>query len=200
MSKIERIIKAKLSKKENMPDYYYERLSKCYLCPYNSKNKENLSLVDKIRISHNLGKDSCLICTCGVEDKASDPVEQCPDNPPRWTAQEPEKGKAILLTLGKGKAEFGFDKEMNSYVLDYKDVTRGADTGVEIFYTEDDITGMNVQTSCGCTTSSAFKGKITIQYDSSRMGPIDKNVRLSYNRGKVREFTNIKLKGRIYEL
>ena len=85
---IKRALIAKFSAKKNMPDWYYQRLEKCAGCEFNSGNVDKISFKDRIRISHNFGKDACLKCTCGIQDKASDPVEQCPLEEPKWNKIE----------------------------------------------------------------------------------------------------------------
>src|SRR5690606_23264323 len=119
MSNVGRIIKAKLSSKEDMPQWYHDRKSKCDICPHNSANRDDLSLEDMARIAHNLGKPACLICTCGIEDKCSDEQEQCPDSPPRWLAREVKGGTNMHLVKVSGIAELLYDKNINEYVLDY---------------------------------------------------------------------------------
>lgn len=198
MSKISRIIKAKLSDKTDMPEYYQERLDKCAVCPYNSANVENLSIKDKIRISHNLGKPACLICTCGIEDKASDPQEQCPDTPPRWLAKEVKKGTYLELSLTEGIAELSYDKVQEMYILDYGDIGVGKNTRNEITYKKrPTMKNLETYTSCGCTTGTLSGDKLYIEYGNRIVGPINKTVTLSYNEGGKQKITKIQLKGKI---
>lgn len=197
-NKVARIVKAKLSKKEDMPDWYTARLKECEVCPHNSKNRDDLTLKDKARIAHNLGKPSCLICTCGVEDKSSDALEQCPDSPPRWLAREVEKGLDLDLSLVKGSAELLYDKNLQSYILDYGDKRPFEDTKIEISYEANKgITGISMSTSCGCTTGVVEGKKLVIKYQNNRLGKIDKRVTIMYKKEGVQRATRIQLKGRI---
>lgn len=77
ISKIWTIIRSRLKSKKNMPDWYYERLKVCEKCPHNSKNKDSLSLKQKILYLLNSLKPYCSICFCQLESKCSEESESC---------------------------------------------------------------------------------------------------------------------------
>lgn len=79
ISKIWTIIRSRLKSKKNMPDWYYERLKVCEKCPHNSKNKNSLSLKQKILYLLNNLEPFCSICGCNLFAKSSIPYpdEDC---------------------------------------------------------------------------------------------------------------------------
>ena len=179
-------LKAKLKDKSDMPDWYYSRLSKCIGCEYNTGNIDNLSLKDRLRTSHNFGKDACVICTCGVEDKCSDEFESCPDTPSQWSSIRVKGDKSFYKIENHSPEKVVLTKE-NNYTLDYGNIIKGFDTKIEIFLDtkNTNLNKFSLKASCGCTKPT-FKRKgegyiIGISYDSTRMGYFSKNVTISYD-------------------
>jgi len=75
MAKIVDIIKLKLKNKEDLGQWYKDRLEVCNTCPFNSKNKERKNI---LLAWLSLNKDFCTVCGCTLVDKASGEFEECP--------------------------------------------------------------------------------------------------------------------------
>jgi len=203
MSSIRTILKAKLSKKDNMPDWYYERLEKCIGCEHNTGNIQKLSFIDRVRTAHNFGKDACVKCTCGVEDKASVDTEQCPDNPPRWLSLFPNNLKLLRIRNNSTRvASVSYSNTEKAYIVDYGTLRKSGNTAVELFIEvgKNTINNLRVKSSCGCTTASPVKLQggylLKIEYDSRRIGSIGgKQVTLNYDKNGEAATTLIKLIG-----
>ena len=74
--KIIRIIRSRLFRKKDQPQFYYDRLKVCDTCEYNSVNKE-MTFKEKFYYLVNSLKPFCTICKCQLEAKASEPRENC---------------------------------------------------------------------------------------------------------------------------
>lgn len=73
------IIKLKLKNKEELDNWYKERLDICNECPLNSRNiKRRKSIKERILSLISLKKDFCTVCGCTLVDKASGEFEECP--------------------------------------------------------------------------------------------------------------------------
>lgn len=84
LSKILRIIKAHFRDKEKLKkeQWYVDRLNACSNCEWNSKNHmdEIMSNESEKKIYKlNRKKEYCFICKCGIENKASEKLEECSD-------------------------------------------------------------------------------------------------------------------------
>lgn len=174
---IKRAIIAKTKDKSNMPEWYYERKAECIGCEFNSGNIEKLSFKDRIRLSHNFGKDACTICTCGIDDKTSDPVEECPLTPPKWNKIDIGKSKPnnILKNLSPTKV-----RQLENNVFDYGTIKYNSDTTIELQYDSEVLENFSLKASCGCTVPTQEKNKdgyrIKIKYDSKRLGQFTKSI------------------------
>lgn len=92
MNKLLVILKAKFSNKENLGDWYQDRLEICKTCPKNSKNiplrKYTLRMWKWYIL--NLFKPFCSICGCEIAAKASVEIEDCAleeiGQKPKWVS------------------------------------------------------------------------------------------------------------------
>lgn len=196
-NQIKRAIIAKTKDKSDMPDWYYKRREKCIGCEFNSGNVDKLSFKDRLRISHNFGKDACLKCTCGIEDKCSDPQETCPEN--FWKAESEIPNTHLHIVTETNKAIFSFNKKLNKYILDYGEIPYQFDSNVDLIILNKEIENIKVATSCGCTTANPEQvsegTKINIKYDTLRVGEFEKTIRISYNQDEKRKQTTINIRG-----
>lgn len=85
------IIRAKFRDKDKMMinEWYVDRISKCGICPYNSKNVKNRkSIWYKMWNILNFKKPFCTICGCEIKAKASEELENCSlyelNKEPKW--------------------------------------------------------------------------------------------------------------------
>jgi hypothetical protein len=198
IDQIKRALIAKTKNKTNMPDWYYSRLEKCIGCKFNSSNIDKLSFKDRIRLSHNFGKDACTICTCGVEDKCSDGEESCPKG--EWNTQAQfEKG---LLNVQCNSKEVTFELKDSVYELNYGVIKKGANTNTEVVIKDKGLRHLDVKPACGCTSTTTRNTEdgiaLMISYDSTRMGPFDKSIYLNYlKEDKIEKRTIIKIAGTV---
>lgn len=176
-------IKAKLRDKSNMPKWYEKRLAFCVPCIHNTANIDNLSIKDKLRTAHNLGKDACNICSCGIEDKASTPTESCPLEQPKWTAvQMPDKTNKLGVVQNLSPSKVDMYMENGFVVFDYKTIPYDSDGKIEFYWDTkgDNDKKLNLKSGCGCTTPEAKNYqngyKINIVYDTKRTGKFEKRV------------------------
>lgn len=193
---MKRAIVAKLKKKVDMPKWYYARLEKCKLCSYNTSNNDKLTIKDKLRVAHNLGKDACLVCTCGVEDKSSDAEESCPKG--KWDKEVTIPANTLEIEVKSNKVTVEYSKEEACYIAEYGDIDAHSDSRifVEIL---DEVEEISVKSSCGCTTTTltyTADGKgIEVSYDTARIGSFSKRVTLSYLKGGETRKTIIIIRG-----
>ena len=205
MADIITILKAKLSSKENMPEWYYRRLEKCVGCEFNTGNIDKLSTIDRLRTAHNFGKDACIKCTCGVEDKASVETERCADNPPRWVEIPIQAPNTLNITNNSPNvALLSFNKKEVNYLINYGVIKKGDNTKVDLFVNTggNKLDNLSIRSSCGCTTAIPVRIStgyiLKVEYDNKRIGQIgNKSIRMSYkDKGKAL-MTIIKLIGTI---
>lgn len=211
MSSLISIINAKISDKSKLGDWYKDRLKVCMSCEYNSENKENLSLSEKVIVAANLGKSACLACGCEIVAKASIETELC------GAVKKGEKSKWLKINLDNQEGFSVICKnenvkltslKNNHYIVDYGEIANGSDSTVEllIFKKNLDISKINTAVSCGCTVvKSSFNDKNEIsyilKYDTLRVGIFEKNTSLTIKdkKGKISSvFINIK--GKVNEL
>ncbi len=76
-NKVKTIIDSKLRDTSPKEDYQKDRLEECKTCTFNSKNKLDLSTTDLAKVALNGGKDTCLACGCGIQDKTNSKTEAC---------------------------------------------------------------------------------------------------------------------------
>ena len=187
LDKLRVIAKAKFADKSNLGDWYQKRLDICGPCPFNSKNKEDLTLRDKAVVAMNLGKDSCLACTCEIAAKASVRSENCGlskiNQEPLWVAlPDIEVSKFSDLTIENLTPNIAKMVIGTEITLDYGTKKQGINTLIELSFRDKDnkITRLDTRSGCGCTVATPTKrGEtyfVTIKYDSSNIGVINKSV------------------------
>lgn len=196
---IKRAIIAKTKDKSNMPDWYYRRLEKCISCEFNSGNVEKLSFKDRLRISHNFGKDACLKCTCGIEDKSSDPEESCPEG--YWKKENRNKLDTLTISTKSKKAKFYYENNTKKYIVDYGIIPYKYDSNIDLLIEEKDLKDVSIKTSCGCTvanTKNTSEGILLgVKYDTLRIGEFYKNISIKYNRDNKEGQITITIKGEV---
>ena len=203
LKKLRTIARAKFSDKSNLGDWYQKRLEICSQCPYNSANKVELSIRDKAVLAANLGKDSCLACTCEIDAKASVREETCGlikiKQAPLWEAlpniEVTNFQDFHVENLNADKVKILFKGELH---FDYGVIKYNSDTSFDFSIKDKKnlITQMTAQSSCLCTVPTPKKVGdtyfINVKYDSKRLGRIDKIVTLKVIRGGKPQ--NIKFK------
>lgn len=197
-------VKAKLRDKSDMPDWYYKRLKICSECEFNSGNNEEISLKDKIRISHNFGKDSCLKCSCGIKDACSSEAKQCPDN--QWfpiALNYTDDYK--VFNLKKDTTNLSYVKDVKYYILNFGQIKKGTKVEGSVFFEtgDNEISNFSTTSSCGCTTPTEIKEErgyiINIIYKHiNRIGEINQDVKIRFtNHNNIPQIMLIKIKGKI---
>ena len=196
-------IKAKFRDKQNMPKWYDERIDICNKCKNNSKNSTTLSLKDKLRISHNFGKDACLICSCGIKDIASDPTIKCSAKLPKWDwVQTPNfdiKFNLENFSPSSGK----LTKDGKYYFYDFGNINFKTDvTAKLLFVVKDELKYFKVISSCGCTKPNFTKNKkgylIEVSYDTSNIGIFEKQISIIFlNNQNIKEYLTFWIKGNV---
>lgn len=196
---IKRALIAKTKDKSNMPDWYYKRLEKCIGCEFNSGNSEKLSLKDRLRISHNFGKDACLKCTCGVEDKSSDPAESCPEG--FWGKEGNIPSNILNIKTKSKKVNLHYSKSTEKYVIDYGIIPYNYKSDVRLFIKENNLNNIRVSTTCGCTVANIVKtnegAEMEVKYDTLRIGTFTKNITMHYSKNNKAGQIIITIKGEV---
>lgn len=211
MSSLLKIINAKTSDKSKLGDWYQDRLKICLSCEYNSENKKNLSITDKVIIAANLGKAACLACGCEIAAKASIETENCgavkKGEKSRWLKIDLSSEEGFSVVCKNENVKFTHVKG-NHYSVDYGRIPYNSDSSVYllVFKKGLEINKVSATASCGCTgTVATFSDKneinFNIKYDTLRLGVFEKNTSLVIRDkgGRVYNvFVNIK--GEVYEL
>jgi hypothetical protein len=199
---IKRAIVAKTKDKSNMPDWYYKRLEKCVGCEYNSGNVDKLSFKDRVRLAHNFGKDACLKCTCGVEDKSSDPIEECPEG--FWGKEQIIPSDIVSIKTESKKVKFYYESNTKRYIADYGKIPYKYDSNISLLIAEKDLRDIKITTTCGCTvanTKNTINGVVVeIKYDTLRVGVFNKSTTIYYNRNNKPEQITITIKGEVNKI
>mgnify|MGYP003648929378 CR=1 FL=1 len=198
-NQVKRAIVAKTKNKSNMPDWYYKRLEKCIGCEYNSGNTDKLSIKDRLRVAHNFGKDACLKCTCGVEDKSSDPIEECPEG--FWGKEQIIPSDIVNIKTESNKIKFYYESNTKKYIADYGKIPYQYESSIHLDIVEEGLKNIKVSTTCGCTVANM---KITnggvqveIKYDTLRVGPFTKSTIVYYNKNSIPGQITITIKGEV---
>lgn len=170
-----------------------ERLDKCMECPFNSKNRENLALVDRIR-KNMINEPFCTLCKCQIFEKTGSALEECA----AYMANEERKWyKLKIETMGKkkinitqvGNKEFDLYLEGDYFVIDCGVVT--SDFDVE-FLTEAkrgvEFEAYELKPTCGCTSVKSekidnrhYKNSLIIKSGDMSVGSYSKVVKVVYN-------------------
>ncbi len=196
-------IKAKLRNKENLPAWFDERVAICNTCPHNSKNNANISLKDQVRISHNFGKDACLICSCGIKDLASDPTVKCSAKEPKWDWITVPTFDDTFNLENYSPSKGNLTRDEKYYYYNFGDVAfKGDAKATLLLVTSEELDGFKVMSSCGCmkpTFSKHEKGYlIQVAYNTEIEGDFKKQVSIIYlNKENKKEYVTFWLKGKV---
>jgi len=185
-----------------MPLWYYERVEICDQCSKNSKNSISLTLKDKIRISHNMGKDACLICSCGVKDLASDPTVKCSANPPKWSWVQPPNFDVKFNLENYSPSRGYLTRQGKYYFYDFGNILLNTDaTAILFLVAKDELVNFKVISSCGCTKPKFLRKEkgylISVSYDTKIIGTFEKQVSISYLNQDNKEFLTFWIKGSV---
>ena len=198
LKRIRTIAKAKLSDKSNLGNWFQTRLDICSECPFNSKNRETLSVKEQAIVTMNFGKDSCLACTCEIEAKASVRGENCGlvkiGHEPLWKAlpeiDATNIGEFYVENLSADKVNMA----VKGYItLNYGTIKRKSNTEIEISLRDKKnlTTNMRATSSCGCTVPVPRRiGDtyfVNITYDSNNLGTFEKTVNLNLVRNNLKK-------------
>lgn len=208
LNKLRVIAEAKFSDKSNLGDWYKKRLEICGICPYNSKNKENLSIRDKAVVGMNLGKDSCLACTCEIDAKTSVRDETCGlakiGKDPLWkplpNIQKADLNDVHVENLSADKVNMTVT---NLVLLDYGKLKFKEDSEIEFSIKDKkgDIENLSTRSSCGCTVATPTKiGDtyfIKVNYDTKRLGRFEKTISATLQTKTQHKQINIKITGTV---
>lgn len=212
MAKINDIIKAKLSDKSDMPEWYYKRVEICKTCPLYSLNFRAETIPDKVRFASlsalNKGEPFCWKCGCEVEAKASLPGEECPGSPRKWdkvrTSEDYIDVKDMdyaITNLSPEKVTMRYKR--SGFEMDYGDIAYDSDTKIKLLIspkTEEEFINLKPRSGCGCTVPTIDKiGKdliLNIEYDSKRLNEFNKLVTLDYT-AKNQNQISIRIKGNV---
>lgn len=195
MDKIGKIIKANLSDKSNMPDWYQKRLDICGTCPLNSVNFNVQTLPEKTRFAKfsllNTGSPFCWECGCKISAKTSLPESECGGKPKRWdrvdNVQEIgwDKSDYTIENLSVDKVNIAFVRGEIS--VSYGQIEEMSDTKISLLVkpkTKEDFINLKISSECGCTTMEPVREgrniRLDIEYDSERIGKFNKAVKLDY--------------------
>lgn len=198
-------IKAKLRNKENLPSWFDERVAICNTCPHNSKNNANISLKDKVRISHNFGKDACLICSCGIKDLASDPTVKCSAEEPKWDWITVPKFDDKFNLENHSPARGSLTRDEKYYYYDFGNVEyKGDAKAIVLLVTDKELDGFKVLSSCGCMKPTYTKHErgyeIHVAYNTDIVGDFRKQISIIYkDQQQKKQYLTFWLKGKVQQ-
>jgi len=187
LAKLRTIAIAKFSDKSNLGDWYQKRMDICDLCPYNSKNKPQLTVKEAAMVSLNFGKDTCLGCGCEIAAKTSVREETCGlvkiGQAPLWgplpEIQTADYSDLRIENLSADKVKMNVGKQI---ILDYGTIKHKSDSTIQISIKDDDnqILSVNTRAGCSCTVTQPIKKGdtffVTIKYDTNRLGRFEKDI------------------------
>lgn len=200
LKKLRTIAIAKFSDKSNLGDWYEKRLEICSQCPFNSKNKEHLSVKEKAMVAFNAGEPTCLACGCEIAAKASVRDESCGlskvQQVPLWRAlPEIEIGEFSDFKVENLSSDMVSMEIKDKIVLDYGTLRRGAPSTIQISIKDKKnlITRFNASSSCSCTVPTPRKKGdtyfVSIKYNTDLVGRINKDITFRITReGKTLNF------------
>lgn len=190
MNKLLTIIKAKLSDKSELGDWYRDRLRTCMGCEFNSETKDKLTIKDKLKVAANLGEPTCLACGCEIAAKASVEIEDCgmveKGLPSKWikiNLNAPDKMEVINESPDKVEMTKGLN---NIYTLNYSTIPKNFDTEIALRITKKglDVKKLAKTSTCGCTVPNVEQlenGDLLykIVYNATNKGVFKKTVTLT---------------------
>lgn len=208
INKLRVIAEAKFADKSKLGSWYTDRIELCETCPLNSKNKDNLNVVETAAVAANLGQPTCLACKCEIAAKAYVREEQCGlvklGETPIWEAlpaiQETTIRGLKIESLSSDKVKMIPGKIT---VLDYGKIPYNFDTNIAITIegATFKLKEVNLQRSCQCTSIQTEEkdGKYTfrLSYNSKNYGVFDKPVYVNYKRAGSNYQFKIILRGEV---
>lgn len=214
MDKIGKIIKANLSDKSDMPEWYQKRLDICSSCPLNSVNYNVQTIPEKTRFAMltalNTGSPFCWECGCKISAKTSLPESECGGNPSRWRSVSEvkeiswDKVDYTVENLSTDKVEISFLR--GEVLVEYGEIEERSNTEVSILIkpkTEEDFINLKVSSECGCTAMDPVREgrniRLNINYDSKRIGEFSKLVTLDYISNKSNQL-KVRIKGEVNQI
>lgn len=168
-------ILGKLPKKESdYPAWYKDRLEKCDLCKFNTKNIPNKVLPTSLYVSEMIGKHRCSICSCFIKQKTWMKSEGCslgedheipkfltPDYlegesmEPKWNRMAvitSDKDEFNLISTDEKLYDVDLSKDGGNFEIIFRNHKQGTDIDFDIIMEtkgKSDIS--DVLVSCGCT-------------------------------------------------
>ena len=211
-SKIKTVVETKLKDNTPVEDWHKERLDKCNLCEFNTKNKKDLKVSDLAMISLNLGKDTCSLCGCGVEDKTSVKSEACAlEN--ATNQGEPKWNRIEILTSNTDKIDIenlstdnvNIDLINSNVNIFLGDIEKNKEYtfDLKIKPKKGTLKNLNLEPSCTCTSTGIKKDKdgnyeVGIKYKSGNStGKTVKNTVVKYRIGTKDYSFKIIIRGNI---
>lgn len=160
------IAKAFLSDLPIGEDWYEERLAICNTCEYNTKNKNKseLSITDRIKISTGVCDNSnhCTACGCCIERKCSVKSEVCGlqsiGKTPKWTPIESFSDiddKLSVENLSPNKCRLKFNE--NRFIFDFGTVSENKISVSFKLTRKGGLDIVNQRAGCSCTVSDVQK-------------------------------------------
>ena len=200
-SKVKTVLKAKFSNNTPIEDWHLERLDKCNACPFNTKNKEELDTSDLAMISLNLGKDTCSLCGCAVEDKTAVKGEACAKEntpsigAPEWNRIEIKTSSSDKIDILNSDSEYNIDLISGNVNVFLGDIEKSTDYKFSLTLSpkkDYKVKDVKVEAGCSCTTTDILEEeggtKISINYKSGKsIGKVVKNSTVKYKVG-TKEF------------
>lgn len=171
-----------------------ERREECSNCPFNSKNANELSLLDGIRA--NLTSPFCTLCGCQIYEKTSSPLEECAmymiDKPKKWSKIKIETMEKEALNLIKipGNKDYEISLKEGNFIFTLGEVKAGEDVSLEALFQGKEDNKVEFQTmkvACGCTSSKSetlddrtIKSSFKINIGKTNMGANSKTATIYY--------------------
>ena len=205
MSNLLEIINSKISDKSKLGEWFTDRLEVCRGCEFNSENKKDLNMTDRIMIAANLGKPTCLGCGCEIAAKASVQTEDCgavkKGLKSKWKKIDLSSQEGFSVINKNDNVVLNHIKD-NYYEINYGKIPFDSDSEIKLLISKKGlvITDVRTSASCGCTgTNAVYSDKneitFTIKYDTLRVGEFQKSTSLTIRDSDNRVyniFVNIK--------
>lgn len=198
MSKLYNIVKSRFIKGSDLPQWYENRLDKCASCDLNSGNSSNKTV--ERQLWQLVADNHCThkTCNCTITQKAKIETEFCPLN--KWLAIKPLNGN-LKITTNTDKGKLEYDSLNNKYIFSYKPLNYMSNSDVTFSIYNQDVNSISMNTSCGCTSAvpvqTDYGVDIKVTYDSSRLGPFNKNVSIAFKTDNGPKQTYINIIGKV---
>jgi len=196
MKKLTDIVKSKFIQGASLPEWYEKRLTICNDCELNSQNMTNLTTSQ--RIWEKIANSYCTECGCTVVDKAKLEDMSCPKN--YWGKIYTSNDKLALEQIGE-RYEFSYNSQIEQYVLNYGELSRGIDSKV-VFRVQSGVDVVSINSSCGCTATQLRETEsgyvFDISYNTNRKsGNFNQYVKIKYRSQGKEKINTIKVFGKL---